>query len=343
MMERGFIAQKTKELEIKKYIENKLKNVGLSKIKLKKIPLGEKIIIHTSRPGLIVGSKGANIKALTIYLKKEFKLENPQIEINEIKNIFLDANVVAEKIANSLERFGSARFKGIGHKTMENVINAGALGVEILISGKIPGTRAKSWRFYQGYLKKCGDVSISGVRKAKKVAALKSGIVGIKVSIMPPDIRLPDKIVILEEPVEIIEEVVEEKTAKKKTQKKKVTKKKKKAKEVKEEVPVEKAEEEVKTEEKPVKEEPKVEEKVKEKPTEEDKKEKIKEEEESKEEIPSAEELIKATKEKFEAEEKEKKIPKKLTAEEIIEKAKLLSENEKGLGKPKVSQKQDSS
>jgi small subunit ribosomal protein S3 len=226
MIEREFVTQKTKEYYIQKYIEQKLDKVGISSIQLKKIPLGEKIIIETSRPSLIVGSKGSNIKELTKVLKREFKMENPQIEINEVKNIFLDAQIVAERIASSLERFGSARFKGIGHKVMENVMNSGALGVEIIISGKIPSARAKNWRFYQGYLKKCGDISIVGVRKAKVNALLKSGIVGIKVAIMPPDVKLPDNIKILDEPVEIVEEVKEEKKTKKKGTKKKTTKKK---------------------------------------------------------------------------------------------------------------------
>ena len=215
MIEREFINQKTKEFYIKRYIEDKLKRAGVSQIRLKKIPLGEKIIIHTSRPSLIVGSKGANIKDLTKALKKDFKLENPQIEINEVKNLFLDADIVAERIVNSLERFGSARFKGVGHKTMENVINSGALGVELIISGKIPGARAKNWRFYRGYLKKCGDISISGVRKSKKSALLKSGIIGIKVAIMPPDLVLPDHIEILDEPVQVVEEIDSSKTEKK--------------------------------------------------------------------------------------------------------------------------------
>lgn len=226
MIERGFIVQKTKEFYIKRYIEAKLNRVGVSQIKLKKIPLGEKIIIHTSRPSLIVGSKGSNIKELTKTLKKDFKLENPQIEIVEVKDIFLDANVVAERIAGSLERFGSARFKGVGHKVMENVINSGALGVEVIISGKIPGARAKSWRFYQGYLKKCGDISISGVRNAQKAALLKSGIIGIKVAIMPPDLELPDHIEILDEPVQIVEEIDE--VEKDKVKKDETTKKVKK-------------------------------------------------------------------------------------------------------------------
>ena len=231
MIEREFIVQKTKEFYIKQYIENKLKGVGVSQIRLKKIPLGEKIIIHTSRPSLIVGSKGSNIKELTKVMKKKFKLENPQIEINEIKDIFLDAAIVAQRIASSLERYGSARFKGVGHKVMQNVLNSGALGVELIISGKIPGARAKNWRFYQGYLKKCGDVAFSGVRKAQNTALLKSGIIGIKVAIMPPDIVLPDTIEILPEPVQIVEEVVEKKAEKKKKVSKKKSSKKESLKE----------------------------------------------------------------------------------------------------------------
>jgi small subunit ribosomal protein S3 len=272
MIERDFIAQKTKEFYIKQFMTKKLKGVGISEIRLKKIPLGEKIIISANKPSLIVGSKGSNIRLLTKELKKNFKLENPQIEITEVKDIFLDANIVAQRIAGSLERFGSARFKGVGHKTMENILRAGALGVEIIISGKIPGSRAKSWRFYQGYLKKCGDVAITGVRHAQTTALLKSGIIGIKVSIMPPDLVLPDSIKLLDEPVQIVEESdakSEEKPAKKATKKKAAKKSKKK--EAKEEVVTEEKKEtpEEKSEDAPVAEEAKTEESQSEKPAEE--------------------------------------------------------------------------
>ena len=212
MIERTFVSQRTREYYIRKYVEKTLGNVGISTISLKKIPMGEKIVIHTSRPSLIVGSKGANIRSLTKMLKEKFNLENPQIEISEVSNPFLDANIVAERIVSSLERFGSARFKGVGHKMMENVMNAGALGIELIISGKIPGARAKSWRFYTGYLKKCGDVALS-VRAARKSALLKSGIIGVKVAIMPPDIVLPDKIKLLEEPEQIVAPVEKETAA----------------------------------------------------------------------------------------------------------------------------------
>ncbi len=207
MIERKFVAQKLKEYQIEEFVTNTLERVGHSHTKVQRTPLGEKIIIYASRPGLVVGRGGQNIKKLTKTLKKKFGLENPQIEINEIENINLDANIISEKIANSLERFGTSKFKGIGHKTMGDVMNAGALGVEILISGKIPGSRAKRWRFYQGYLKKCGDIAITGINTSYNTANLKTGTIGIQVRVMPPDIELPDKIEILEEKQEIIEEV----------------------------------------------------------------------------------------------------------------------------------------
>lgn len=223
MIERKFVAQNIKEFQIQEYITNSLKNIGHSHTKMQRTPLGEKIIIYASRPGLIVGRKGESIKKLTQSLKKIFNLENPQIEISEVGNINLDAQIVAERIANSLERFGSSRFKGVGHKVMTDVMGAGAKGVEILISGKIPSARAKTWRFYQGYLKKSGDVAVSGVDIAYASAQLKTGTVGIKVSIMPPGLDLPDNIQIkeIQESVET-EKIEEEKKPKKRAKKKKV-------------------------------------------------------------------------------------------------------------------------
>ncbi|MBI2108238.1 30S ribosomal protein S3 [Candidatus Woesearchaeota archaeon] len=209
MIERKFVAQKIREFEIQEYLEHSLEKVGLSHTRMVKTPLGEKIVIYTSRPGLIVGKKGQNIKLLTKNLKKRFQLENPQIEISEIENPSLDAKIVAERIVDSLERFGSEKFKAIGHKVMSDVMASGALGIEIIVSGKVPSDRAKSWRFYTGYLKKCGEIAIEGVRKANLQAKLKTGIIGIKVSIMPPDLKLPDDINIIDAKEEKKEPVTE--------------------------------------------------------------------------------------------------------------------------------------
>jgi len=224
------VEQKIKEYQIKEFIRNNLKYVGLSDSKLQMTPLGEKIIVNAARPGLIVGRKGQSIKKLTTELKKMFNLENPQIEINEVENPNLDAQIIAERIANSMERFGSARFKAIGHRVLSDVMRAGALGIEVLVSGKVPSARARRWRFYQGYLKKSGNIAMTEVRTAYAAAQLKTGTVGIQVRIMP-QIELPDKIKKkTEEQMQTEKQgkekhVPEEKTKKKKRAPRKKTKK----------------------------------------------------------------------------------------------------------------------
>src|SRR3989344_2089722 len=221
MSYKKIVAQKIKEFQIQEFIKDNLKQVGLSSSRLQMTPMGEKVVVNAARPGLIVGKKGQSIKRLTNQLKKKFNLENPQIEINEIENPNLDAQIIAERISTSMERFGSQRFKAIGHKVLEDVMNAGALGIEVVVSGKVPSARAKRWRFYQGYLKKSGDIAISGVRKAYSTAELKSGTVGIQVRIMPP-IELPDRI-----KIRTPEETAQAETAKEEKQEAKPEEKKK--------------------------------------------------------------------------------------------------------------------
>jgi len=246
MIERKFVAQKLKEKQIQEYISSFLTGSGNTRIEIKKTPLGEKIIVYTSKPGLIVGRKGENIKHITKILKDDFKLENPQIEIGEIDNPMLDPYFVLDNIIGAFERFGSKRFKFMGYDSLKKIMDAGAIGAEIVISGTVPSSRAKSWRFSAGYLKKSGDVSESHVLRAKGCAKLKRGVLGVKVTILPPDIYMPDRIelkVDKEKSVKVEEESsnkkvekneeskeekkpVKEKRVKKKSTKKKVVKKK---------------------------------------------------------------------------------------------------------------------
>ncbi len=143
----------------------------------------------------MIGRKGEKIDELTRVLKKRFKLDNPHIEIREIRNPTLDPQLVADEIAVLLERQGSLKFKVIAYKTLEAIMASGALGAEIVLSGKLPSERAKSWRFAQGYLKKTGDPA-KVVGRAMSQAVTLPGVVGIKVSILPPDAHIHDKIVV---------------------------------------------------------------------------------------------------------------------------------------------------
>jgi small subunit ribosomal protein S3 len=79
-------------------------------------------------------------------------------------------------------------------------MEAGALGAEIIISGKLRTERARYEKFKAGYLPKCGDPALKYMRKAEVHVQLKPGIYGVKVRIMPPDAKFPDKIQIVEAP-----------------------------------------------------------------------------------------------------------------------------------------------
>ncbi len=210
MEERNTVKFKKDEFAIREYIRESLGKGKVSRVKIEYTPVGEKIIISTNRPGMIIGKGGEKIKELTRILKGGFGLENPNIEIDEITRPEFDAQFMADDIALSIERFGPLKFKVIAYRALQRIIGAGALGTEIRLSGKLPGARAKTWRFAQGYLKKTGD-SAKVVDRAQAVAQTKPGTVGVKVSILSPDAVLTDKIVINEEFLKRIKENMEQK------------------------------------------------------------------------------------------------------------------------------------
>ena len=194
MIERQFINQKLKEFQIQEHIGRIFNKTGFSHIEIKRTPLGENVIVYTTRPGIVVGKKGENIKKLTALLKNKYKLENPQLEIGELTSPMLDVDYVADRIASSIERFSQKRFKAIGYRVLQDVMDAGAIGTEIVLSGKIPSARAKSWRFSAGYLKKSGDINQTKISKKNVNFTTRMGTIGISVRIMTPDIQLTDKL-----------------------------------------------------------------------------------------------------------------------------------------------------
>jgi small subunit ribosomal protein S3 len=193
MEEKKFVKFKQDELGIKEYVKNSLGKGRISDVAIEYTPIGEKIIIATNKPGIVIGKRGEKIEELTTVLRKRFNLDNPHIDIKEITNEALDAQLVADSIAIQLERKGSLKFKIIAYRALDSIMKAGALGVELALSGKLPSDRAKTWRFTQGYLKKTGDPS-KVVTKASAQARTQMGVIGIKVSILPPDAHIHDQI-----------------------------------------------------------------------------------------------------------------------------------------------------
>jgi small subunit ribosomal protein S3 len=193
MEERKTVKFKKDEFTMKERIKEKIGKGKVSRVKIGYTPVGEKITVSTDKPGLIIGRGGEKIEELTKMLKEEFNLENPHIEIDEILVPEFDSQIVADDIALGLERMGPLKFKVIAYRSLQRIMKAGAMGAEIRLSGKLPSSRAKTWRFAQGYLKKTGD-SAKVVDKAQAKAQTKPGTVGVKVSILRPNAILKDKI-----------------------------------------------------------------------------------------------------------------------------------------------------
>jgi small subunit ribosomal protein S3 len=201
MEEKNVVKFKKDEFAIKEFVKNSVGRGKVSRVQIEYTPVGEKIIISTHKTGLVIGRGGERIDELTRILKTKFKLENPHLEIEEIQHPEFDAQITADEIALGLERFGPLRFKVIAYRTLQKIIEAKALGAEIRLSGKLPGARAKSWRFAQGYLKKTGE-SAKVVDRAQSRAETSPGTVGVKVGIMAPDAKIYDKIIVNDELIE---------------------------------------------------------------------------------------------------------------------------------------------
>jgi small subunit ribosomal protein S3 len=193
-----FITESKKKTEIDEFLQKKLEKAGYGGVSISKTPLGTHIVIYAMRPGLVIGRGGETIKELASILEEKFKVSNPQISVSEIEIPELNAYVVASRIASALER--GVHFRRAGFWALNQVMEAGALGAEIIISGKLRTERARFEKFRAGYMPKCGDPALKYMRKAEVHVQLKPGIFGIRVRIMPPDAVFPDKIQIAEAP-----------------------------------------------------------------------------------------------------------------------------------------------
>ena len=187
-----FITEAKRSYAIATYLREELKFAGFSHADIKKTPLGTRITIYAIRPGLVIGSGGENIKAMTQVIEKKFGVENLHIEVEQIDDIFLDPHIVAWRIAKSLEKGGN--FKRITTIMVQRIIAAGARGVEIRLSGKLPSKRAKTWKFNAGNLRKCGFEVVEYGKVAYEVAIQKLGVIGVRVAIIPPEAKFSDEI-----------------------------------------------------------------------------------------------------------------------------------------------------
>ena len=208
-----FISESVKKAQIDEFLQKELENAGYGGVEITRTPLGTHVVIYAMRPGVVIGRGGETIRQLAKTLEEKFGLPNPQISVAEIEVPELNAYVVASRIASALRR--GVHFRRAGFWALNQIMEAGALGAEIIISGKLRTERARYEKFRAGYLPKSGEPAMKYMRKAEVHVQLKPGIFGVKVRIMPPDAEFPDKIKILET-AESAEAEAEEKEAEEK-------------------------------------------------------------------------------------------------------------------------------
>lgn len=198
-IETKFINDSMIKLNISKYLGRELSRAGFSRVEIQKTPILTRITVYVLNPGRVIGRGGRTIDIITEAIKTRFRVENPQINVMKVDNKMLEPLLVAKSIAEKLERGMNAR--RIIQSTLREVVSNGALGAEIVASGKLAakGARAKTIRKSLGYIPKAGDVT-ELVKEANATAYPKYGAIGVRVRIVPPGTSFPDREI---KPIEI--------------------------------------------------------------------------------------------------------------------------------------------
>ncbi|HID25401.1 MAG TPA: 30S ribosomal protein S3 [Thermoplasmata archaeon] len=193
VIENRFIEENTKRLLIKEFLRREIAGAGFGGMDIQRTPMGTRITMVVERPGLVIGRGGANITKLTEEIKERFGVDNPQIEIQEAgSQAALNAQIMAEKLAEALIR--GWHFRRAGHSTVRRIMEAGAKGCQVILSGKLTGARHRTEKFTQGHVKYCGETARETMEEGCAIAKKKAGVIGVKVRIMKPDAKLPDEI-----------------------------------------------------------------------------------------------------------------------------------------------------
>lgn len=193
-----FITRRLKKTQIDEFFSDELQRAGYSGVDIQKTPLGTRVIIYAARPGMVIGKRGKNVKTMTQILEERYGIENPQIEVAEIEVPELNARVMAQRLTGRLEK--GTHYRRATYSILRRVKAAGADGVEIKVSGKLSGHRARYKKFLDGFVAKCGEPANLYVDEAVSHAILKKGVIGVKVKIMKKTDLLPNELEILDLP-----------------------------------------------------------------------------------------------------------------------------------------------
>jgi small subunit ribosomal protein S3 len=192
---KNVIKSNYRNMELDEFLSQTLKDAGYGFADVQKTPLGTRITLYVTRPGLVIGRKGTGIKDLTTKLEQKFGLSSPQISVMEVAVPELNPKIMCNRIAQLIER-GTA-FRRAALWTINTVMNAGALGVEVSIAGKLRSERAHFEKHSAGIIPKSGDVATRVVNIGITHVLTKMGLMGVQLRIalkneLPEEFELTD-------------------------------------------------------------------------------------------------------------------------------------------------------
>ena len=172
------------------FLREEIKEAGFHKVEISKTPSGTKITLHVTRPGIVIGRKGTGIRQLTEKVESDFGFKNPQISVEEVTKAELSPSVMCNRLATHIER-GTA-FRRATMWTLNQIMEAGAMGVQITISGKLRGDRSAFEKHTQGILPRAGNYAKDIVSEDVTHTKTQMGLIGIKIRIARKDKVVPE-------------------------------------------------------------------------------------------------------------------------------------------------------
>jgi len=187
---KNVIQDSYKLMLLKDYLREAIKEAGFSEVDIQKTHTGTRVGLHVTRPGIVIGRKGSGIRDLTKVLEKDFGLKSPQISVIEITRPELEPSVMCNRMSQHIAR-GTA-FRRAVMWTLQTIMEAGAMGVQITISGKLRGERCGFEKHSKGILPRAGYQA--GVVVAEDVVHVetKMGLIGIRIRIARKEKFVPE-------------------------------------------------------------------------------------------------------------------------------------------------------
>ncbi len=175
---------------LNEFLRKEIKDAGFSKVDITKTPTGTRVTLYVTRPGIVIGKKGFGIKALTQKLETDYGLKNPQVAVEEITKPELSPSVMCNRMGSHIER-GTA-FRRATMWTLQQIMDSGAMGVQITVSGKLRGDRSAFEKHTAGILPRSGHHAETIVEEDIAHVQTPMGLIGIRIRIAQKEKIIPE-------------------------------------------------------------------------------------------------------------------------------------------------------